>query len=254
MTAPTVEGSEYREAVTVHKNMLACGSAMAFTVALLNPMDVIKVAMQTSTTRLSLWGTAVDILRRDGMKGLFLPGLKSSMASDFVNGAFRLGLYPEVKASIASLWGISPTSTSLCIFSSFLTGVVGSFFGNPFDLMKIRLQYEAGLLGPDGRYLTGRCIGSKPTYTSILGGVYSLLGEGTFLRGAHATCLRAGLVTSAQVFGFEHTKRTCSEIGMGDGALKQALPGIISGLLATTVAAPVDVGVQLICVLAPCFS
>lgn len=175
------------------------------------------------------------------MKGLFLPGLKSSMASDFVNGAFRLGLYPEVKASIASLWGISPTSTSLCIISSFFTGVVGSFFGNPFDLMKIRLQYEAGLLGPDGRYLTGRCIGSKPTYTSILGGVCSLLGEGTFLRGAHATCLRAGLVTSAQVFGFEHTKRTCSEIGMGDGALKQALPGIISGILATTVAAPVDV-------------
>ncbi|KAF4698778.1 hypothetical protein FOZ62_028438 [Perkinsus olseni] len=229
-----------RDECTFHKNMFACGSAMALTVGILNPMDVIKVRMQTSTTTRTLWATVKNILHRDGVKGLFLPGLKSSMASDFVNGAFRVGLYPEVKGFLSSLCDVPPTSLPLSLGSSFLTGIVGSFLGNPFDLIKIRSQYEAGLLGPDGRYLTGRCIGSKPTYPSVWTGVYSLLKDGTLFRGAHATCLRAGLVTCAQVSGFEQTKRACAELGLEDGILTRLVSGIISGLLSTTVAAPVD--------------
>ncbi|KAF4743067.1 hypothetical protein FOZ63_005327, partial [Perkinsus olseni] len=213
---------------------------MALTVGILNPMDVIKVRMQTSTTTRTLWATVKSILHRDGVKALFLPGLKSSMASDFVNGAFRVGLYPEVKGFLSSLCDVPPTSLPLSLGSSFLTGIVGSFLGNPFDLIKIRSQYEAGLLGSDGRYLTGRCMGSKPTYPSVWTGVYSLLKDGTLFRGAHATCLRAGLVTCAQVSGFEQTKRACAELGLEDGILTRLVSGVISGLLATTVAAPVD--------------
>lgn len=82
-----------------------------------------------------------------------------------------------------------------------LTGAIGSAIANPTDLIKIRMQVEAGRV-VDGVYVSGLHKGMKPTYRNVLD-AFSKIWRAEGLRGLYQgvipTTARAACLTSAQV-------------------------------------------------------
>ncbi|KAJ3281247.1 hypothetical protein HDU76_008969, partial [Blyttiomyces sp. JEL0837] len=55
------------------------------------------------------------------------------------------------------------------------SGCLGSALANPTDLVKIRLQAEAGRVGPDGIYQSGLHKGLQPTYKNTFHAFYKII-------------------------------------------------------------------------------
>ena len=73
---------------------------------------------------------------------------------------------------------------------------VGAAFASPTDLVRVRLQGEAGRLGPDGRYTTGLRTGHRPSFGSTANAFATIarvegLRQGTFMHApsAPAACI-----------------------------------------------------------------
>jgi len=250
-----------RPTAVVLSEMASASAAMSLTSLLFNPFDVIKVRLQTQNTvvpseRLynGLQHAASTILRQEGVRGLWLPGLTASILCDAINGGLRMGLYPSVKHLLHSLGaggsgggGVASSdhvSFPLKLLSGALTGAFGSFVGTPTDIVKIRFQAESGLLSPEGVYLTGLARGTRPVYTNTfqaLRGLYQTGGVAGLYKGAVPNMVRASLVTAAQVASYDHSKLLFVRHGlMEEGASLFVVCGLISGLTATTIAAPAD--------------
>ena len=92
-----------------------------------------------------------------------------------------------------------------------ITGAIGSALANPTDLVKVRMQAEAGRINPQtGLYETGLRKGFKPTYSSTSNAFIEIyrrdgLVRGLY-RGAAATSLRAALLTGGQLSSYEQSK------------------------------------------------
>eukprot|EP00667_Euglena_gracilis_P013613 EG_transcript_14055 len=239
--------------------MASASAAMAITTLLFNPFDVIKVRLQTQNTlnpSEKLYNgfrhAASTIVRQEGLRGLWLPGLAASTLCDVVNGGLRMGLYPTVKQLLhAAGAGAGPgaagpehASFTLKLLAGALTGAFGSFVGTPTDIVKIRFQAESGILSPDGVYLTGLCRGTRPMYANTLEalkGLYATGGLPGLYKGAVPNMLRASLVTAAQVASYDHSKTLFLRHKlMEEGVSLFVVCGLISGLTATTIAAPAD--------------
>ena len=90
---------------------LTGGSANAITSALLNPLDVVKTQLQTkrctsgsssssssSSGNRRMISTMISLSQRKGIFcGLFLPGLRESMAREMLNSGARAGFYVPIR-------------------------------------------------------------------------------------------------------------------------------------------------------------
>ena len=100
------------------------------------------------------------------------------------------------------------------LMAGILTGTIGSAIFNPFDLVKIRVQAEAGFL-KDGILQSGLRKGYAPTYTSSLNAFNVIFAAGG-LRGLYAgtgpTIIRAAMGTGAQVIPTLHSSCTAIQV------------------------------------------
>ena len=127
------------------RDMAAAGLANAFSSAVLNPCDVTKIRLQNQGTRevyTSLRHCAAQIAAQEGLAALWTTGLTASLMREAVYSTTRMGLYPHVKRAL----GTSDDQLSGKILAGATTGSLGSVFGNPVDVVKIRLMAEAGAI------------------------------------------------------------------------------------------------------------
>ena len=93
---------------------LTGGSANAITSALLNPLDVLKTQLQaksctsngSSGGNRGMTSTMLSLIQRKGIiSGLFLPGLRESMAREMLNSGARAGFYVPIRNFVQDEWG-----------------------------------------------------------------------------------------------------------------------------------------------------
>jgi len=226
---------------------------------LFNPLDVVKTKLQTQN-QLSqdaskrIYDGALHCARRviaeDGFgRGLWLPGLTASVLRDIANGGIRMGCYPATVRAVEehAPWATPgvPPSFATRILAGLLTGFTGALVANPTDVVKVRLQAEAGTVR-DGVYVTGLKQGEAPSPNTFVSMWRLASQQGVWkglFRGASANCGRAALVTSGQLTSYDQTKRMLAGCDSGPfqrEGMRIALASFVSGVTAATVSAPVD--------------
>eukprot|EP00808_Paulinella_micropora_P006681 g52247.t1 len=217
-------------------NMIAGGCTTALCVALLNPLDVMRVRWQTlpppqisagSLQRpTSLLQLASETLSREGLWRIYRCGLGVTVASVTVSSGLRLGLYPSVRDSLVVLRGGASTKRPLEMwFAGFLSGALGFFLATPFFAAKIRSQ-ATDAVGSGGHHLL----------TLLRGGprkAYS---------GASVLVMRGACLSSGASLGYDATKTYALRFKLcEDGPALQAVSSVMQSFLASLFAAPADV-------------
>lgn len=246
----------------VAREMAPAACAMTITSVAFNPLDVVKTKLQTqnqlskdASKRLynSMGHCARAAVRDDGLiRGLWTPGLTASILRDVINGGVRIGLYPSAVRAVHGVvpWGEAAGGAepvfATRLLAGLLTGAAGALLGNPTDVVKVRLQAEAGTVR-NGVLVTGLRAGEAPS-PGALRQLCALAAHpggpaAGWFRGAGANCLRAALITSAQMGAYDQTKQLLAAsrlFGEAPEPARIALASFAAGVSAASLAAPVD--------------
>lgn len=129
------------------------------------------------------------------------------------------------------------------VLSGLLTGGLFSGFVNPCDLVKIRMQGEAGRVGADGLLTTGLRIGQRPSAGTSFGILLHIMrteGAAALYRGTAVTSLRAALGRGAQLSTYDHTKHLLRPY-IDEGFVLHVFAALMSALGFCTACAPADI-------------
>jgi solute carrier family 25 protein 14/30 len=206
--------------------------------ALLNPMDVVKVRLQTQN---ELVAASVPrryhgfvhgfrtILNEEGYFRGLMRGLSPSMMRELSYSSLRMGLYDPLKYFFAGETAHPGLLAS--ILAGIVSGAIGSAIATPTDVVKIRFQGE--LPGQPRRY--------RNTFHAFYT-IYTEEGIRGLYKGVFPTTLRAAILTSSQLASYDHSKRLLLRTGLfQDNPYLHITASIISGLVTTTASSPVDV-------------
>lgn len=229
------------------KNSLAGSSACLVATSLLNPLEVIKIQIQTGQGNGNMIQTGLRLFKSEGAwYGLMQPGLLASCSRELFYSSLRFSIYPNLRNLFRSdtnhYLGLGAFGEKFG--AGLIAGAVGSSLANPADLLKIRMQLEPGKMDRDGRYLRGPRQGQFKVYKStaqVFKDVLRTEGVRGLYRGVSATCLRSSLLTAGQLSSYDHSKQLLKASGL----LSEGLPlhltcSVVSGLVAATVCAPAD--------------
>ena len=207
------------------REVIAGGGSTAIVSAMLNPVDVVKTRRQLEAFRST---TAIEIVksiyREGGVVALWRPGLIASCSREMVYSGCTKGLYPHVRTMLAGGDAAEPT-LPVRVAAASCTGFLGSLGANAFDVVKIR-QFATG--ASDG-------LGNAMLHVIRTEGLVS----GLLLRGASASAPRGAAIAVGEVTTYDQTKsylRRHYEDGFG----LHVVTSLITGVVATTVAAPFD--------------
>ena len=224
-----------------------------------NPLDVLKVRMQTDGSPRRLLGpaagaprapgllqTLVALLRDEGVRGLYR-GLAPSLLREASYSSLRLGLYePFRDAAAAALpasagggGGSGGSSLAVKLAAGAASGVVGSALANPADLLKVRLQLAQRPGGGGGG-------GGAPPQTLLGAAASVVLDRGVvgLWRGVGPSMARAGCLTASQVGSYDHIKQWLRTWG-GPALADEGLPlhaacAVAAGFVASVATTPID--------------
>ncbi|UJR24013.1 hypothetical protein I4U23_026978 [Adineta vaga] len=240
--------------------LLAGGISCMFISAVLNPMDVIKVVLQTQSQLKAIehhahpvsdfllhpsrslyanaryhgtWHALKSIYLEQGYGRGLMKGITPSMLREASYSSIRMGLYDSIKVLLA------PHGTSKDEFSFWQkliagagSGAMGSFIATPTDLIKIRFQSYSPR-HPNPYKNTFDAFYQIIRYENGIMGLY---------KGASPTVARATILTGMQLSTYDHSKRFLLRSNyFHDNLLTHVIASIISGLLTTTIVSPVDI-------------
>lgn len=218
---------------SVYADICCAGLGAALTDSLFNPLEVVKVRMQTAQQlkqpNESFLGAASALYQRGGLFLLWTPGLTATWARAFGFTGLRVGLYPSVKALISGSDDANP-SLGTKIAAGATTGAIGSSIANPVDLIRTRMQAQAGrtILYPSSLAVARQVHANE-------GGIAALW------RGVAATAVRATLLSGSQLATYDELKSQLKARGLAEeGSTLHAFCGVVSGLAAQTVCQPAD--------------
>jgi solute carrier family 25 uncoupling protein 8/9 len=218
---------------SVYADVLCAGLGAAITDSLFNPLEVVKVRLQTAQQlgqpNESFLGAATALHQRGGLLLLWTPGLTATWFRAFGFTGLRVGLYPTIKALISGSDDPNP-SLATKIAAGATTGAIGSSIANPVDLIRTRMQAQAGRTT------------LYPSSLAVARHVHSQEGGLTALwRGVSATAVRATLLSGSQLATYDELKSRLKASGLAtEGSGLHALCGVVSGLVAQTVCQPAD--------------
>lgn len=240
--------------------LMAGGLSCMFISAVLNPMDVIKVVLQTQSQLKSLdshphpvsdlilhptrslyaharyhgaWHATKSIYKEEGYSRGLMKGITASLLREASYSSIRMGLYDSIKTLLA------PKGTNKDEFAFWQkliagasSGAIGSFLATPTDLVKIRFQSYSPR-HPNPYKNTFHAFSHIYKYENGLRGLY---------RGATPTVIRAAILTSMQLSTYDQSKRILLQTGyFHDTTLTHLIASIFSGLVTTTAVNPADV-------------
>ena len=230
--------------MTLVKEFAAAGSGCAIADGMLNCFETTKVKLQlhnhakpvydTLTTR----GVMMQIAREEGIvRGLMTPGLTASLTRSMLYGSYRVGLYSTTKQWLS---GSGKDNLTNRMISGMFTGGLGSMLSCPLDVVRTRMQADAGLIR-NGKYITGLQKGNVPRYRGMIEAFFIIFREEGLVkglyRGSSVTVVRASLLNGAQLASYDTLKRTLS---WNEGPKLHFFCGLASGIIAQTFIMPFD--------------
>jgi dicarboxylate transporter 10 len=161
--------------------------------------------------------------------------ISASLLRQLTYSTVRFGIYEHLKTQLPpSRRSSQPSIFHLALLSS-AAGFLGGLAGNPADVLNVRMQHDAAL--PPAR---------RRNYRHALDGLARVVreegGARALWRGALPNCLRAALMTAAQLASYDVAKRALlARTEMRDGPAAHVAASVAAGFVATTVCSPVDV-------------
>ncbi|CAO1629745.1 unnamed protein product [Sympodiomycopsis kandeliae] len=199
--------------ISTAESFLMGALAACTAVTVTNPFEVIKTRMQlygelgSKGNYQSPFKVFSQTLKHEGVKGI-QRGLGPAYTYQILLNGSRLGFYEPFRTTYNTLTGRSKEEVwavgSLAAGAS--SGVVGAVLGNPFFLVKARLQAYSPQLNPDQ---------ARHHYTGTLNGLSSILkSEGLrgLTRGWDAAVLRTAMGSTVQLPAYNLAKTYLSNL------------------------------------------
>mmetsp|Transcript_10101 Transcript_10101/g.32018 ORF Transcript_10101/g.32018 Transcript_10101/m.32018 type:complete len:274 (-) Transcript_10101:30-851(-) len=202
--------------------VLASGLGAAVTDTLFNPLEMLKVRVQTSATTAP--SAARAVYAKGGLWLLWSPGLQATWVRSFCVTGLRVGLYPTVKALVGA------DSLGQKLAAGAATGALSSALANPIDMVRTRLHAQVGL---PMRYAS--------TAAAALSIVRGEGGVGSLWRGLGATAARQALLSSGQLASYDGLKQAARSAGATEGTPLHVCCAAASGFIGQLFCMPADV-------------
>uniref|UniRef100_K3X0R2 Mitochondrial dicarboxylate carrier n=1 Tax=Globisporangium ultimum (strain ATCC 200006 / CBS 805.95 / DAOM BR144) TaxID=431595 RepID=K3X0R2_GLOUD len=201
-----------------------------------HPFDLLKVHLQTSKKEnLGLVQTISRILRKQGVSGLY-QGISGGAMREGTYSTMRFAVYQVLKDDAIAKNNGEPISTGHNILLGMAGGALGGAFGNPADIVNIRMQADSRL--PEAQ---------RRNYKHAIDGLIRVKreeGTAALLRGVRPNIIRAMLLTTGQIAAYDLAKSTLlanTLVPLHDNFQTHVLASMVAGLVATTACAPADV-------------
>ncbi|PVG03024.1 mitochondrial carrier [Serendipita vermifera] len=231
--------------ISTTESFFCGGLAACVAVTISNPAEVAKTRLQLQGELAKNGGqrvytSAIDVLRKtwrnEGIRGLqrgLPPGYMYQM---LLNGS-RLGFYEPIRRTLNSLFGISPSEQFMftSVVAGASSGAIGASLGNPFFLIKARMQ----------AYSPALPIGTQHHYKSSFDALRSIyLKDGPYglVRGVDAAILRTAAGSSVQLPSYNWTKKQIAKYGLlpADSTWTFLASSAVSGACVCLVMQPFD--------------
>lgn len=206
---------------TLIESMTCGGMAACFAVNFTHPIETVKTRMQVSGAGI---GTTVTETFAEGGIRPFYKGLLFAFGRELSYTSIKLGAYAPVRDAL----GAGKDSPFYMKFlAGAITGGVGSFVGNPFDVLKTLSQANKGK--------------SKPL-TSLVGEMYTNQGIGGFYRGVEVNIMRACILNATKMGVYDMTKGIVTEYtGWNRSDVRTAFcSAFVAGFFMTCTVSPAD--------------
>ncbi|KAJ2510404.1 Mitochondrial dicarboxylate transporter [Coemansia sp. RSA 2049] len=207
-----------------------------------HPIDLIKVHLQTSTTRKRALQTAREIVREAGIPGLYR-GLSAALLRQGTYTMARFAAYDVAKDALqrrrrrqqqqANGGGRNRLGGVQVGLATLVSGVAGGVVGNPAEILNVRMQNDQTLPPHQRR-----------NYRSAVHGLVSMVrdeGPRALAIGLGPSLVRATLASASQFVSYDVLKARLLAAGHPDSPPVHFAASFMAGLVATTVCSPVDV-------------
>eukprot|EP00435_Cladocopium_sp_Y103_P008885 s1753_g2.t1 len=224
------DGISSARKLNLTENLLASGVAVVGATVFTHPIDVVKVQLQMAEKScakadsfslprfVSFWQ---KFQRRAGTGALF-SGLQAASMRAATYGTVRIGLCEPLQEVAGRSGG------------AVIAGVLATVVGNPFEVLKVRLQAEPQLAATGELQLLRRMVQSE--------GLAGKCGLPVLASGFGWAATRSSLLTVSQVVPYAHAKNALKRcFGIPEGGALHVTASLMAGLVTTTVTAPVDV-------------
>ncbi|KAH7047865.1 mitochondrial carrier domain-containing protein [Linnemannia elongata] len=210
------------------------GAASCAAAFVSHPFDLAKVRLQTTqgVNKQGMIGTMINVARHEGFFALYT-GLSASLLRQGTYSTVRFGTYDLLKEKFGPKDG-SRIPVSTMLLCGVLAGCVGGGFGNPADVVNIRMVNDGKLPKEQQRH-----------YKHAFDGLFRIVkeeGPAQLMRGLGPNMNRAILMTSSQLVSYDGFKRQLlATPWFKDNLATHFASSLLAGLVATTVCAPLDV-------------
>jgi hypothetical protein len=121
-------------------DVFCAGAASVAAVNFVHPIDFVKIRIQTQSqdNRKGMFAVSKEIWNNGGI-GAFYKGIGPAWLREASEKSMRLGLYDPIKILVGATLDASPLKKFL---AGAIAGAIGSLFGNPFDLLKVRMMAD----------------------------------------------------------------------------------------------------------------
>ncbi|XP_054160669.1 mitochondrial dicarboxylate carrier-like [Oppia nitens] len=223
------------------------GLASAGAACCTHPLDLLKVHLQTATTKARLSTTSGSgsasemgllantrlIIRSQGVIALY-NGLTASLLRQLTYSTTRFGIYEVLKQRISK--NGQQISTFHSVILAGISGAAGGFIGTPADMVNVRMQNDIKLAADKRR-----------NYRHAIDGlikVYRYEGIKTLFNGTTMATTRAIMMTIGQLATYDKFKyllMTNVPNIFDDNMLTHFTASTLAGAVATTFTQPLDV-------------
>jgi len=234
---PSTAKKSYIHEHPLVKEFVTSGLSVSVANVVTLPIEVLKVRLQLanaamttskSTLKAGLIETTGKIYRKEGVHA-FYSGLMPAIIRGLFYGGVRLGAYGPIKNILKRVVTDDKQATIKFIrniSAACLSGTIAAVVSNPVDLCKTKLQAK------------------NSPYTSSVHVIRDVIKEhgvkGLWV-GTVPASIRTAALTAAQCVTYDHAKRFCIEMtGWGEEIKLHLGASLITGLVTTTVTAPLD--------------
>lgn len=201
------------------------------------PVDFTKVQIQVLSEQgkrgkdLNPLRIVRKIIKEQGSIRPLYKGLDSALLRQLVYCGIRFGLFYEIKDIIKHTKGREANFVENAI-ASLVSGGVGAYAGNPFDLILIRMQSDRNLPENQRRH-----------YKGVFDAMFRIVKEEgvlTLWRGSLPTVVRAMAMNFGMMTSFEEAKKLVAKHITTHKKLNSIISSCISGFFAAFLCLPFD--------------
>ncbi|KAJ1884939.1 Mitochondrial dicarboxylate transporter, partial [Coemansia sp. IMI 209127] len=172
-----------------------------------HPIDLIKVHLQTSTTRKRALQTTRRIIHEAGILGLY-SGLSAALLRQGTYTMARFAVYDLAKDTMRQANGGRSLNGAQVAVATLLSGVAGGIVGNPAEILNVRMQIDQALPG-----------NLRRNYRNAVHGLVAMVrdeGARSLTIGLGPSLVRATLATASQFVSYDILKEQLLIAGYPD--------------------------------------